>query len=289
MRFQLLDIKNTFVGFSRLCDLASASKGLEFDNLEVDFGQVSWFDANMCAPLGALLYQIHSALNEVTLTNMKPSVNTILCKNGFLSAYGEEKAQDTYGTTIVYTRFEPKDERFFASYLEHHFTGKDMPRMSQGLDKRFRESIFEIFNNAVLHSKTRLGIYACGQFFPNKKPLDFSIADLGIGIQQNIHNQLGLDFSPEDAIRWATMDKNTTKTGSVPGGLGLKLLKEFVSINGGRIQIVSERGYWEFAGGNISTKQFSSGFPGTVVNLEINTADENSYCLASEISSDDLF
>ena len=36
--------------------------------------------------------------------------------------------------------------------------------MSPGLLKRFRESIFEIFSNAILHSKAELGILVADNF-----------------------------------------------------------------------------------------------------------------------------
>ena len=52
----------------------------------------------------------------------------------------------TYGTTIEYKRFEAKDERYFAAYIEQHLVGKGMPNMSVGLQKKFRESIFEILS-----------------------------------------------------------------------------------------------------------------------------------------------
>ena len=95
--------------------------------------------------------------------------------------------------------------------------------MSPGLLKKFRESIFEIFSNAVLHSRSKMGIFTCGQFFPVRHRLDFSVADLGIGMRQNIKDNTGLNLSAEAAIQWATEGRNTTKRGPVPGGLGLKL------------------------------------------------------------------
>jgi hypothetical protein len=84
--------------------------------------------------------------------------------------------------------------------------------------------------------------------------------------------------------------QNTTKTGPIPGGLGLKLLREFITLNKGCIQVVSDKGFWEQdSNGNVITKAFSYPFPGTVVNIEINTADKNTYALSSEISTDDIF
>src|SRR3989442_10337383 len=83
----------------------------------------------------------------------------------------------------------------------------------------------------------------------------------------------------------ATEGNNTTKTRRIPGGLGLKLLRDFIRLNQGRIQIVSDAGYWEFAKGTATTRRFDKPFPGTTVNLEINAADHHSYCLPSEQDS----
>lgn len=249
----------------------------------------NWFDANMCAPFGAVLYKTSRSLNTVNLVNLTSDVKSILSKNGFLMNYGVAKKRDTYGTTIEYKRFEPKDERYFAAYIEQHLVGKGMPKMSLGLQKKFRESIFEILSNAVLHAETKLGIFACGQFFPKSGRLDFSIADLGIGMRENIRKKAGLNLEPERAIVWATEGNNTTKTGMIPGGLGLKLLRDFIGLNKGRIQIVSDAGYWEFANGTANTRRFTKPFPGTVVNLEIKTADRHRYCLQSEQELNDIF
>ena len=70
-------------------------------------------------------------------------------------------------------------------------------------------------------------------------------------------------------------------SGPIPGGLGLKLLREFVRLNEGRIQIVSDRGYWECDTNGENAVRMEQSFPGTVV-LEINTADTKSSYLKSE-------
>jgi len=82
---------------------------------------------------------------------------------------------------------------------------------------------------------------------------------------------------------------NTTKRGQVPGGLGLKLLCEFIDLNDGYIQIVSDAGYWRRENGKTVTAQLRHPFPSTVVGMEINTADTNSYELASGLSAVDIF
>ena len=139
------------------------------------------------------------------------------------------------------------------------------------------------------HSRTRLGIFSCGQLFPRKGLLNFTVADLGVGIRQNIQDYAGLDLAAEDAIVWATEENNTTRRGPIPGGLGLKLLREFIELNGGCLQIVSVAGFWQTENGTVSTARLGHPFPGTVGYIGINTADMNSYSLASELDADEIF
>lgn len=261
-----------------------------FDDIDVDMRWTSWFDADMCAPFGAILYRLSHRINTVKLVNVPTSVDKILSKNGFLSHYGGTKLPDTWGTTIPYRRFEARDDRYFASYIEEEFVRRsEMPKMSVGLVKKFRESVFEIFSNAVIHSQTKLGIFSCGQYFPRRDRLDFAVADLGIGIRQNVLRNAGLNLTADQAISWATEERNTTKRGQIPGGLGLKLLKEFITLNRGRIQIVSDSGYWALEQGEVTSGELTYRFPGTVVSIEIDTADKRSYRLSSEVSERDIF
>lgn len=290
MKLALPEIRHNQAGFESLVYLYSKTSNSFFDDIDIDMGSVSWFDADMCAAFGAILYRLGDQVNTVRLINISSGVEKILSKNSFLSHYGREKLPDRWGTTIPYRRFDAKDDRYFADYIENELIHRsEMPAMSVGLLKKFRESIFEIFSNAVLHSRTEQGIFSCGQFFPARHRLDFSVADLGIGMRRNIKDSLGLELSPEAAIHWATEGRNTTKRGRVPGGLGLKLLGEFIDLNGGCIQIVSDAGYWRREGRKTVTAPLSDPFPGTVVSVEINTADPNLYSLVFELSSADIF
>jgi len=289
MNIALHDIHCNYEGYSHLIDLAAQTEGLFLEDIEIDMRYATWIDANMCAPLGAILYKTGRELNPVKLINIQPGVKGILSKNGFLCNYGLPRMPDRYGSTIEYKRFEPKDDRYFADYIEKQMIGKGIPEMSLGLLKKFRESIYEIFSNAVIHSQTKQGIFSCGQYFHKKHRLDFSVVDLGIGMRRTILERRGLDLSPEEAISWALDGNNTTKAGPIPGGLGLKLLREFIVKNEGRIQIVSDKGYWELCGQSVTTRTFTKPFPGTVVTIEINTADSKSYRLVSEVRPEDIF
>jgi len=290
MKVQLSSIRHDKAGFEALTRLNTQTKDSYLDEIVIDMAQAVWFDADMCAAFGAVLYRLGDQLNNVALTNIRPEVERILSKNGFLSNYGRHEIPDRWGTTIPYKRFDVKDDRYFAGYIEGELVHRrEMPHMSPGLLKKFRESVFEIFSNAVGHSKTELGIFSCGQFFPKKHCLDFSVADLGIGIRRNVKENAGLDLSAEDAIVWATEGRNTTKKGRIPGGLGLKLLREFITLNGGCIRIASDSGYWKLERGRTQKSSLRQPFPGTVVSLEINTSDKQSYVLSSEISESNIF
>lgn len=290
MKIRLPEIRHNRAGFEALVQLRAKTKDCKFDDIDVDMRWTSWFDADMCAPFGAILYRLSHRINTVKLVNVPTSVDKILSKNGFLSHYGGTKLPDTWGTTIPYRRFEARDDRYFASYIEEEFVRRsEMPKMSVGLVKKFRESVFEIFSNAVIHSQTKLGIFSCGQYFPRRDRLDFAVADLGIGIRQNVLRNAGLNLTADQAISWATEERNTTKRGQIPGGLGLKLLKEFITLNRGRIQIVSDSGYWALEQGEVTSGELTYRFPGTVVSIEIDTADKRSYRLSSEVSERDIF
>lgn len=290
MNISLPQIRHNKAGFEALVQLWAQTETYFLEDIDIDLKATNWFDADMCAPFGAILYRLSQNLNTIRLYNIPFRVEEILSKNGFLSHYGRVVIPDTWGTTIPYKRFDIKDDRYFAGYIEDEFVHRpEMPDMSLGLLKKFREGVFEIFSNAVIHSQTTLGIFSCGQFFPKRNNLVFSVADLGIGIRQNILDNRRLNLTPEQAIRWATEGRNTTKQGPVPGGLGLKLLGEFIDLNGGCIQIVSDAGYWRRERNQVTTALLHHPFPGTVVSLEINTADTQSYVLASELTEEDIF
>ncbi|MDP8240583.1 MAG: hypothetical protein P9X24_15940 [Candidatus Hatepunaea meridiana] len=289
MNIYIQDINSDYNGFNSLINLEHQLSELTFEEIYIDMSAVNWFDANMAAPFGAILYKTSRNSNSITICNTTSGIEKILSKNNFLSYYGHSRKFDTYRTTIEYRRFETKDSLDFVNYIKMYLVGKGLPDMSIGLRRKFELSLYEIFENAVVHSNTELGIYSCGQYFPNINRLDFTITDLGIGFRRNIKERIGLNISSDQAIEWAISEIHTTKTGSIPGGNGLKLLKEFISLNGGCVQIVSDRGYWQMKYGNIISKSFLLPFPGSIINLEFNTADSKKYQLSSEISPNEIF
>jgi hypothetical protein len=278
----LEEVQSNQQGFSSLAKLAAALNPYVLDTVDVDFSRCNWFDANMSAPLGVVLAHAVDNLNTIKLCGMSNGIETILSKNHFLTGFGFPERKDTHGTTIPYRRFSATDDRYFAGYLDKHLRGKDLPIMSDPLSERFKNSILEIFVNAVMHSESKLGVFTSGQFFPKRHRLDFCVADAGIGIRRKIYKELRLKMNSDKAIKWALQEGNTTRKGNVPGGLGLQLIREFIAMNKGRIQIVSDRGYWEFSPQGETLTRIDIPFPGTVINIDINTADTSAYRLRAE-------
>lgn len=278
----LNELRSDKAGFEQLAALAQAIGAHRFKIIRLDFKSCTWFDANMCAPLAVVLAQGVDRFLEFRLEGLSSQVRSILSRNKFLDGFGFEPLDDHYQSTIPYKRFKVSEDRAFAEYLNLNMRGKDLPSMSEALENRFKNSILELFVNAAMHSETKEGIFACGQYYPKKHLLDFCVADAGIGFRKKILSALGLKLNSDQAIAWAIQEGHTTRQGNVPGGLGLQLIKEFIGMNQGRVQIVSDRGYWELAPTGETLCRLAKPFPGTVINIEVNTRDTKSYRLASE-------
>ena len=290
MKYPLPEIRHDHESFEALAGLHAQTKDCYLEEIEIDLSETAYFEADMCAALGAILYRLGRQLNTVRLVGVTGEVAETLSKNGFLSHYGRAKLPDSWGAAVSYRRFDVRDDHHFSGYIERELIDRPgLPEMPPGLVKKFRESIFEIFSNAVLHSDTRLGIFSCGQYFPELERFDFMVTDLGVGMRRNIRDRMGRSLGSVDAIIWATEEHNTTKRAGVPGGLGLKLLGEFIEANGGCIRIASDGGYWQKKKTEVSTATLSHPFPGTVVSLEVKTSDAGAYRVASEVSVDDIF
>jgi len=282
-------VGSNFAGFAVLLDFHEKTQDLFLDEVILDFKKTVWFEANLCAVLGALLNKVEDGLNVIKIENLSPKLEKLLKRNFFLSHFGGLKISDFYETTVKYKKFKVNEEKLFKNYLDMELLAKTiMPDMSNLLRKKINESVFEIFNNAVIHGHSQ-NIFSCGQYFPKKKRLDFSIVDIGISIKQKVNEFLRRNLSGEKAIQWAVEKGHTTRTGNIPGGLGFSLIREFLEKNNGKIQIISGDGFWEQYGTEVKSSGYPKDLPGAIVNLEFNIDDKSHYRLLSEIKQEDIF
>ena len=281
-------VENNFSGYEQLLTLYSKTKDSTFSDIYIDLSTCDWFEANLSAVLGAIITKLQDAINSVSISSLHPGVQSILSKNSFLSNFGGELTSDVFETTISYKKFGEYDQKIFAKYiLDELFSIPNLPKISHPLKKKIEECMLEIFINAQAHGDTR-NIFTCGQFYPTKGKVDFSIINLGSAIQKNVSQYKQSSISSIDAIKWAVKEGNTTRKGPIPGGMGLSTLLSFIKLNRGKVQIISGNGYWENSVGYVEAL-FANYFDGTIVNIEFNVNDDNSYVLSSERSQESFF
>jgi hypothetical protein len=286
-------VKSDFEGFQFLTRICYDLQKVKNELIVFDFEGVLWFDANLCAVLGACFNKSYEKLNQVKLINMNNSLENIFCRNHFLASFGGAIIPDFNEMAIKYRKNKLTDEKLIHSYLLIELMGRsDFPKLSNAARKETERSIFEIFSNAVLHGNCD-SIFSCGQYYPQNQPplIDFTIVDLGNTIKQNVNQFLNSSLTGTEAIEWAITEKHTTKLkgNNIPGGLGFKIICDFVELNKGKVQIVSSDGYWQLEKGITNSMNLGTEFPGTIVNLEFNLDDKNFYYLQNETTDDIIF
>lgn len=270
------ELRTGHSAFRALGELYHAIAQVRNEAIEIDCRQLSWIDAHLAAPLMTIVHQSSIRGNRHSLRNLKDDIKLILSKNG---TFANQRAVDTNHTTMPVTHFDLHEEVAFANYTRTHVARKEMPKMSRALQGKFFEGIDELFANSSLHSKAEVKVSASGQFFPRTNRLSFVISDGGIGIDGSLRNA-GITFdNAVKAIDWAMQPNNTSRQGDIPGGLGLRLIRDFVEANNGSLTVASSGGVWSQVGRDVSMKTIRRPFPGTAVVLEINTSDQKQYDL----------
>jgi dGTP triphosphohydrolase len=282
-----------YEGYSFLAKLHHDLCVLEQETIVLDFKDNTWFEANLCAALGAIINKASNNFNHILLSNLNNQLESIFSRNHFLASFGGYQIEDFNNTTIKYRRNKIQEDKLIKEFLDKELIDKpDFPRLSIAARSEIIRSIFEIYSNAVIHGACDY-VYSCGQFYPNKRPprIDFTIVDIGRTIKGNVAEFLGQEVSGLKAIEWALKENNTTKPkeNNIPGGLGLKIIRDFTRLNNGKLQIVSSDGFWQLSHGQEQSLKLNNSFPGTLVNLEFNLDDQSFYYLTEEKPEDIIF
>lgn len=248
----------------------------------IDFSNCNFLTPNAVVFLGGLarLIEYKSGTCDFDWNTLSPAVRANLAQNGFVSTFGG--AIDPWdGNSVPYREDQTLDVDGLLNYLRTKWLDDYRIHLSQELEDYIIGKVWEIYDNAFEHSQSPIGIFSCGQYYPQKHELKLAVVDFGVGIPYNVRK-----FRSEEtleagyAISWAFKSGNTTKSGS--RGLGLDILKDFIRINKGRLEVFSHEGY-----GLISkdTEEYSSRlltptFEGTLFNLTLK-CDARYYHLAS--------
>ena len=65
-------VSSDFEGYSFLSKLHNDLNQLEFERIVLDFSNNTWFEANLCAALGAIINQANNNFNQIYISNLRP-------------------------------------------------------------------------------------------------------------------------------------------------------------------------------------------------------------------------
>ncbi|MDR0894027.1 MAG: hypothetical protein LBN06_01805 [Prevotellaceae bacterium] len=280
-------VKTNDVGYLHLAQLYERIKRQEDRNIYIDFSICQRFDANLAAVLGALLDIFKKRGCDVWLRNLNNvGVRRTLFRNHFLKAFQIEASNEEKESFIPYGRFTVSDTQAFKQYIKDELIGKQrFPKHTELVEKNIVESIYEIYANAISHGNCDY-VYCCGEYDADATlpTLNMTIVDCGKTIHQNVKSFLEKQnkrvLTPLESISWAFEEGHTTK--NIPGGLGLSLIREFVTLNKGSLQVVSSSGMLDYRYGVTKLIELGIPFPGTIVNMEFNFNDDKIYRMANE-------
>src|SRR6266576_2864054 len=152
MIFYLPNIQSDFDGFNALGELNAAAQWDKFREVEINLSRLTAFDANMCAPLGAVLARLADSYKSVSIVEIPALIQSILERNGFLATVGFPPLDESNPTSLPYRRFKLAETKLFDDYLATHLPGKGLPTMTSEFALLFQQSLFEVFANSSWHS-----------------------------------------------------------------------------------------------------------------------------------------
>jgi hypothetical protein len=159
-----------------------------------------------------------------------------------------------------------------------------LPRLSSKLRKEVVENLWEIIHNGLVHGEGDFGVSSCGQFYPQMGYFEVAFSDLGHGIPRLVRDFRAVPLSACDAdcIAWAVEKGHSTRPFTESAGLGLHLLREFLSINGGVFQLISGDGYFgQFGADQPTSTTLRNPIEGTLVNIRV-VFDDHLYRIKGE-------
>lgn len=252
------------------------------EKIVFDFSKTTFLSAELTTFLSALWELLFEyGYKDISIFGMNNKIESILSKNGFLEYYqlGAKKT-DYNQTTISFLKAYSQDDQTLRKYLVNNvLSNKNWPShlSTDGAEiEIINSALSELTLNISEHSGSNI-VLACGQFFPQKHRLEFSIADIGKSIPNNIKNRKGdiVTFENDSSyIDWATDMGHSTKN-IAASGLGLFDIKTNL-LHNGELTIISNYGYWkQMMSSEINKQDLPSPFKGTLIHLNFSLSNKD--------------
>ncbi len=259
-----------------------------FEDVRFDFSQCNFLRPNAVAFLGGLARLINWRMGSAvfdwdSLTDGAVRMN--LRQNGFTGAFGENSA-GWGGNSIPYREDAAEDPEGILDYLTDYWLGRGWVKISPKLRDAIVGRMWEIYANSFEHSSSPVGVSSCGQHFQRRNELILSVVDFGLGIVANVRNFLSSDpranqLTAAQCLHWAFRRGTSTRPNGMARGLGLDLLKEFIRVNDGKLEVYSNEGYALIDKENERFVNRSITFEGTIFHVTLR-CDERYYRFADE-------
>jgi len=264
---------------------------LQTDKVELSFLFCQRISPAAVAFLGGLIrlaerQHIVVTVNWQTVTD--ENVLKFLRHNGFANNFGG-KSHGWDNHCIPYREDAVEDPNGVMDYLTDNWIGCGWVLVSEQLKNAIVGKMWEIYTNSFEHGLSPVGVFSCGHHFSRKNELALTVVDFGLGIASNVKEFLKSDprsatLTSSACVEWALQKGNSTSNLKVARGLGLDLLRSFVTINKGSLELYSNSAYALMNKDGVTIKDLDVGFSGTIVQIKLK-CDERLYRLKSEVPS----
>lgn len=216
------------------------------------------------------------------------NVLKFLRHNGFADKFGG-KSHGWDNHCIPYREDAVEDPDGVMDYLTDNWIGCGWVLVSEKLKNAIVGKMWEIYTNSFEHGLSPVGVFSCGHHYSNKNELTLTVVDFGLGIATNVRHFLSSDprsksLNSSACVEWALRKGNSTSSLKVARGLGLDLLRSFVTVNEGSLELYSNSAYVLINKDGVTIKELDINFSGTIVQIKLK-CDEKLYRLSSEVNS----
>ena len=267
----------------------------DFLDVTFDFSRCGFLRQNAVAFLGGLARLIESRFGNVIFdwNTLRNNIRGNLEQNGFLSTFRHTGGPWT-GNSIPYREDPSQDAENIMDYLKTKWLGRGWVHVSDLLRDAIVGRVWEIYANAFEHGQSSIGIFSCGQHYPRYHELKLTVVDFGVGIPSNVRYYFKDDprfqsLNAASCLKWAFQRGTTTRPNGTSRGMGLDLLKDFVKINKGKLEIFSHEGYALIDEAQEIFTNRQTFFEGTLANITLRCDESLYYQFASEVTDKPLF
>jgi hypothetical protein len=266
-------IETNGIGFRELSKFYAQTLNKTGETFELDFSKMNHIDANLASVLASIKYRLDQRRCKLIVRLAGATFYTFK-RNGFIS-YSNGKPNDPSvvderESTIPLRVFRLDEDEAFTQYLKKDFFGnRGVTSLTKTEVDRLINHFSEIYQNVFMHANTTDPIFACGQFFPSKRELKFTLVDLGDGFLKKVREKTGGQISSEaSAVQWALLGNTTRDVEKFgPGGGVLKSIREYCKQHNGSILIVSGADYCIAGAGPVESGKLACAFSGSMVSL----------------------